>query len=112
MHNALQSIIAEHAPDCAALEETFVNKSGQSTLKLGQARGALLLSLSIAGLEVAEYAPTLIKKSITGVGRADKNQMGMMVGTLLPQAKAELAKAGEDALDALAVAICRSHMER
>jgi len=106
LHRELQTIIAQHMPHEAALEETFVTANGASTLKLGQARGALMLSLSTAGLDVHEYAATLVKKSVVGVGRADKHQVGMMVQTLLPTARAELEKAGEDALDALAIAIC------
>lgn len=109
LNEELQKIIALHNPAQAAIEETFVSVNGASTLKLGQARGALLLSLALAGLPVAEYAATKVKKTITGVGRAEKGQIGMMVRTLLPQARAELEKAGEDALDALAIAICHVH---
>lgn len=102
----LQKIITQFQPSHAAVEETFVSVNGASTLKLGQARGAILLSLAMAGLPVAEYAPNQVKKTVTGVGRAEKGQIGMMVRTLLPQARAELEGAGEDALDALAIAIC------
>lgn len=109
LSQALRGIILEHRPTEAAIEETFVTANGASTLKLGQARGALLLTLALEGLSVSEYAATLVKKTVTGVGRAEKSQMGMMVKTLLPQARDLLQTAGEDALDALAVAICHSH---
>lgn len=112
LNDELQRIIHLNKPDAAAIEETFVNVNGQSTLKLGQARGAILLSLSLGGLCVSEYAATRVKKSITGVGRASKDQMGMMVATLLPHARAEIELAGEDARDALAVAICHAHYGR
>lgn len=109
LHEGLQQLIADHKPHRAAIEETFVTANGSSTLKLGQARGALMLSLSIAGLPVAEYAALLVKKTITGVGRAEKSQVAMMVKTLLPQARAELDNHGADALDALAIAICHAN---
>ncbi|MCI5049304.1 MAG: crossover junction endodeoxyribonuclease RuvC [Rickettsiales bacterium] len=109
LHQELQVIISTYTPSEAAIEETFVSVNGASTLKLGQARGALLLSLSSAHLPVSEYAATLVKKTVTGVGRAEKGQVGMMVQTLMPQARERLQTAGEDALDALAIAICHSH---
>lgn len=109
LNDSLQDIIRLHQPTSAAIEETFVTANGASTLKLGQARGALMLSLALAGLPVSEYAATLVKKTITGVGRAEKGQVGMMVRTLLPQAREQLQTTGEDALDALAIAICHSH---
>ncbi len=109
LNDELQRIIHHHKPCEAAIEETFVNANGQSTLKLGQARGAILLSLSLGGLSVAEYAATRVKKSLTGVGRASKDQVAMMVATLLPQARKEIEAAGEDACDALAIAICHAH---
>lgn len=108
LNDELQDVIRKYRPNEAAIEETFVSVNGASTLKLGQARGALLLSLSLAGLPVSEYAATLVKKTITGVGRAEKGQVGMMVRTLLPHARESLQTAGEDALDALAIAICHS----
>lgn len=109
LNHALQEVICSYAPQEAALEETFVNQNPASTLKLGQARGAILLSLALGGLPVAEYAPNRVKKALTGVGRAGKDQVGMMVSTLLPFARAEIEAAGEDARDALAVAICHAH---
>lgn len=101
----LNEVIAQHKPQEAAIEETFVNVSGQSTLKLGQARGALLLTLSLAGLPVAEYAATLVKKSVVGAGRAEKAQVAHMVQLLLPGC----GKHGADAMDALAVTICHAN---
>ena len=102
---ALNEVLAEHRPATAAVEETFVNKNPDTTLKLGLARGAALLAPALAGLEVHEYATRLVKKSVVGTGRADKGQVGMMVAVLLPG----VAVAGEDAADALAVAICHAH---
>lgn len=107
--SGLRGVIAEHRPAGAAIEETFVNMNGASTLKLGQARGALLLTLADAGLQVGEYAPNLIKKAIVGVGRAEKAQVAMMVQMLLPTARDALTKHKADASDALAVAICHAH---
>ncbi len=105
LYRGLAEVIARHRPDEAAVEETFVNKNPESTLKLGLARGAALLAASLAGLPVAEYAPNRIKKSVVGVGHADKRQVQLMVGKLLPGA----AGAGADAADALAAAICHAH---
>mgnify|MGYP000632613751 CR=1 FL=1 len=100
----LKKVITKYDPDEAAIEETFVSKSGQSTLKLGQARGALILTVSQAGLQLAEYAANLVKKTVTGSGHAEKTQVQAMVKVLLPHAKFDNA----DAADALAVAICHS----
>ncbi len=105
LDRALTDIILQHRPDGAAIEEVFVNVNAQSTLKLGQARGALLLSAARAGLEIGEYAARLVKKAIVGVGNADKAQMHAMVARLLPDAKI----VGADAADALAVAITHAH---
>ena len=105
LHDGLAQVIARHAPDAAAVEETFVNKNPGSTLKLGQARGVTLLVPALAGLPVAEYAPNLIKKSVVGSGHAGKEQIRLMVATLLPGC----AITSEDAADALAVAICHAH---
>lgn len=105
LHEQLQRVIATYRPQEAALEETFVSVNGQSTLKLGQARGAILLSLSLSGVPVSEYAARLVKKSVSGNGNAEKAQMQQMVKFLLPQSAAETA----DAADALAVAICHAH---
>ncbi|MGF1605949.1 MAG: crossover junction endodeoxyribonuclease RuvC [Rhodothalassiaceae bacterium] len=108
LYDGLTAVIAEHGPDAAAVEETFVNKNPTATLKLGQARGIALLAPARAGLSVAEYAPNHIKKSVVGVGHADKAQVAHMVGVLLPGIRFD----GADAIDALAVAICHAHQVR
>jgi crossover junction endodeoxyribonuclease RuvC len=105
LHDGLQEVLAHHAPDSAAIEETFVNRDGQSTLKLGQARGVAMLVPALAGIPVSEYAANSVKKSVVGYGHADKTQIGHMIGVLLPGAVVESA----DAADALAVAICHAH---
>lgn len=101
----LEAVIALHRPDEAAVEETFVNRNAVSTLKLGQARGIALLVPARAGLQVAEYLPNLVKKTVVGTGHAAKAQVQMMVRALLPGARVGSA----DAADALAVAICHAH---
>lgn len=105
LHAGLERIIAQHAPAEAAVEETFVNRNGASTLKLGQARGAILLSLSLARIGVHEYAATLVKKTVTGSGHGEKEQVARMVHMLLPGCR----NLTVDAMDALAVAICHAH---
>ena len=105
LHQGLDEVVSTHRPDSAAVEETFVNKDGQSTLKLGQARGIALLVPALAGIPVAEYAANSVKKSVVGYGHADKDQIGHMIGVLLPGALVE----SPDAADALAVAICHAH---
>ena len=97
-------VISEYTPKQAAVEKTFVNRNPASALKLGQARGIALLAPAQAGLPVAEYAPNLVKKSVVGSGHAAKEQVAMMVLTLLPGSSATA-----DAADALAVAICHAH---
>lgn len=106
LYDALAAVIADHRPHAAAVEETFVNTNPQSTLKLGQARGVVLLVVAKSGLQVAEYAARFVKKAIVGVGAADKAQVAAMVERLLPGC----AIAGPDAADALAVAITHAHM--
>jgi crossover junction endodeoxyribonuclease RuvC len=101
----LEALIGGHAPTAAAVEEVFVNKNPQSTLKLGQARGVALMCAARAGIEVGEYAPRLVKKAVVGTGGAEKAQVHAMVSRLLPGVKI----AGPDAADALAVAITHSH---
>jgi crossover junction endodeoxyribonuclease RuvC len=101
----LEALIAEHCPEGAAVEEVFVNKNPQSTLKLGQARGVALMCAARAGMAVGEYSPTLVKKAVVGTGGAEKAQVHAMVSRLLPGAKI----AGPDAADALAVAITHAH---
>ena len=102
----LAEVIAAHRPSRAAAEEIFVNKNPQSTLKLAQARGAVLAACGAAGLTVNEHAARLVKKAITGTGAAEKTQVAAMVKVLLPG----VAVAGSDAADALAVAIADAHL--
>ena len=104
----LADVILAHRPDAGAVEEVFVNKNPQSTLKLGQARGVCLLALAKAGVPVTEYATRLVKKALVGTGAAEKAQVQAMLGVLLPGVKL----AGADAADALAVAVCHAHMAR
>ena len=104
----LAAVILAHRPDAGAVEEVFVNKNPQSTLKLGQARGVCLLALARAGVPVTEYATRLVKKALVGTGAAEKAQVQAMLGVLLPGVKL----AGPDAADALAVAVCHAHMVR
>lgn len=106
LHEGLAEIIERLRPDVAAVEQTFVNKDPVATLKLGQARAIALLVPARAGLEVAEYAPNQVKKSVVGVGHAEKEQVHAMVKVLLPQSTAK----SPDAADALAVAITHAHM--
>jgi crossover junction endodeoxyribonuclease RuvC len=105
IHRQLAEILLRHAPDEAAIEETFVNKDARATLKLGQARGAAMLAPALAGLSVAEYAPNVVKKSVVGAGHAEKDQMKHMVNVLLPRAELNSG----DSIDALAIAICHAH---
>lgn len=105
LDRALTDLILAHSPDGAAVEEVFVNANPQSTLKLGQARGVVLLGAARAGVAVGEYAARLVKKSVVGVGNASKDQVHAMVARLLPGATI----AGPDAADALAVAITHAH---
>src|SRR5574337_1523562 len=104
IHCTLAALIERDGPHEAAVEETFVNRDPQSTLKLGQARGVALAALAMKRLPVSEYAANLIKKTVVGVGHAEKNQVAMMVRMLLPASNASAA----DAADALAVAICHA----
>jgi crossover junction endodeoxyribonuclease RuvC len=105
IHAALTRIIEEFKPDEAAIEETFVSKDARATLKLGQARGVAILVPAAAGIRLAEYAPNQIKKSVVGVGHAEKEQIRHMVNVLLPKAR----PTSPDAADALAIAICHAH---
>jgi crossover junction endodeoxyribonuclease RuvC len=106
LHEGLAAVIERLKPEVAAVENTFVNKDPVSTLKLGQARAIALLVPARAGLMVAEYAPNQVKKSVVGVGHADKDQVHAMVKILLPQSNAKTP----DAADALAIAITHAHM--
>ncbi|WP_019996549.1 crossover junction endodeoxyribonuclease RuvC [Aureimonas ureilytica] len=105
IHDGLSAVVHHHRPDEAAVEQTFVNKDAVATLKLGQARGVALLVPALAGLPVAEYAPNAVKKAVIGVGHGEKAQIHMMVKVLMPRATFE----GDDAADALAIAICHTH---
>ena len=105
LQRAIADAIAAHQPARAACEEVFLNKNPQSTLKLAQARGAVLAACGATGLEVREHAARLVKKSVVGTGSADKAQVQAMLQVLLPGAQI----AGADAADALAVAIADAH---
>lgn len=105
LFDQLSKVIAEFAPTAAAVEQTFVNRDGAGSLKLGQARGIAVLVPARAGLAVGEYAPNAVKKAVVGVGHADKKQVGHMVRLQLPGVQI----AGPDAADALAIAICHAH---
>ena len=105
IHQGLARVLADYAPLEAAVEQTFVNKDGVATLKLGQARGIALLAPALVGLSVAEYAPNQVKKTVVGAGHADKAQVQMMLKILLPKA----APNSPDAADALAIAITHAH---
>jgi len=105
IHDGLRAVVAAHAPDEAAIEETFVNKDARATLKLGAARGVAMVVPALNGVSVAEYAPNQVKKAVVGAGHAEKQQIRMMIGVLLPKADPRT----EDAADALAIAICHAH---
>ena len=108
LHTQLTQILQRYAPDAAAVEQTFVNKDGAATLKLGQARGIALLVPAQFGVAVGEYAPNTVKKTVVGVGHADKTQIAHMVRMQLPGCQIT----GPDAADALAIAICHAHHAR
>jgi crossover junction endodeoxyribonuclease RuvC len=105
LHTGVLALVNKFQPDEVAAEETFVNKNPESTLKLGIARGAVLLAPALSGLSVTEYAPNRVKKSVVGAGHANKDQVQIMVSKILPK----VILANEDAADALAVAICHAH---
>lgn len=105
LHEALAALIAAHAPAEAAVEQTYVNRNGEATLKLGYARGIALLAPALAGIPVHEYGAKTVKRSVVGTGAAEKAQVADMVRRLLPGAVGSRA----DAADALAVAICHAH---
>jgi crossover junction endodeoxyribonuclease RuvC len=105
LDRALVDVILVHQPQSAAVEEVFVNANPQSTLKLGQARGVILLAAAKSGIAIGEYAARLVKKAVVGTGGADKVQVHAMVARLLPGVKIS----GADAADALAVAITHAH---
>lgn len=105
IHEGLAAVLGDFKPMEAAVEQTFVNKDGVATLKLGQARGVAMLAPAMFGIAVSEYAPNQVKKTVVGAGHADKNQIQMMLKILLPKADPKTA----DAADALAVAITHAH---
>ncbi len=105
LHAQLTEVFRLHSPETAAVEHTFVNKDAVATLKLGQARGIAMLVPARAGLPVAEYAPNAVKKAVIGVGHGEKQQIHMMLKVLMPKA----TFTGNDAADALAIAICHAH---
>ncbi|MBD8066880.1 crossover junction endodeoxyribonuclease RuvC [Devosia sp. PTR5] len=105
LSEGITGVLDDQAPDEVAVEETFVNAGPRSALILGQARGVVLVTPALRGLPVSEYAANLVKKSVVGTGHADKNQIQLMVKTLLPTATIK----GADAADALAIAICHAH---
>jgi crossover junction endodeoxyribonuclease RuvC len=106
LHEALEKVIAEQHPATIAIEQAFVAKDPSAALKIGHARAIALLAAAQAGLEIAEYAPNHIKKSVVGVGHAQKEQVQAMVRRLLPTCCVEQA----DAADALACAIAHAHL--
>ena len=105
IHEGLATVLGDFRPVEAAVEQTFVNKDGVATLKLGQARGVAMLSPAMFGISVSEYAPNQVKKTVVGAGHADKNQIMVMLKVLLPKAEPK----SSDAADALAVAITHAH---
>ncbi len=105
IHDGLAAVLREFAPGEAAVEQTFVNKDGVATLKLGQARGVAMLVPASFGISVSEYAPNQVKKTVVGAGHADKNQIAVMLKILLPKAEPK----SPDAADALAIAITHAH---
>lgn len=112
IYHDLSAVLARHRPEQAAMEQVFTAKNAASALKLGQARGAAVAACAAAGLEVSDYAPTLVKKSLVGTGRAEKEQVAFMVRRLLNVRAEEAARWPLDASDALAVAICHLGMRR
>ena len=105
LHDALVMLFEQHRPDEAAVEETYVNRNGTATLKLGYARGVALLAPALHGITVSEYGAMEVKRAVVGTGAAHKDQVADMVRRLLPGALVRRA----DASDALAVAICHAH---
>ncbi len=102
IHSELVQVISLYKPKLMSIEETFINSNPLSSLKLGHARGSIILTAGICNIPVFEYSTTAIKKAVSGVGRAQKQQIQAMIQILLPQAKNQ----SEDEADALAAAIC------
>jgi len=105
IHEGLAAVLGDLKPAEAAVEQTFVNKDGVATLKLGQARGVAMLAPAMFGISVSEYAPNQVKKTVVGAGHADKTQIATMLKILLPKAEPK----SPDAADALAIAITHAH---
>lgn len=105
IHRGLEDAIAAFSPTQSAVEDSFVNRNPTTSLKLGHARGAILLTLSLASLPVSIYAPTMVKKALVGNGRAEKHQIDAMIRLLLPKADPKT----EHAADALAIALAHAH---
>jgi crossover junction endodeoxyribonuclease RuvC len=105
LYRGLQEVVVRHRPEAAAVEQTVVNVNADSSLKLGHARGVVLLAAAHAGLDVTEYAAKTVKRAVVGTGAAQKRQVAMMVRMLLPGS----GRVSGDAADALAVALCHAH---
>jgi crossover junction endodeoxyribonuclease RuvC len=108
IYTGLKKVLETYSIDEAAIEETFVNKNNLTSLKLGHARGAIILTLSLADIAISEYSATNVKKSVVGVGRAEKDQVAMMVKVIMPKAVMKT----EHEADALAVAICHGNTSK
>ena len=106
IYDGVASVLETHSPDVLSVEDTFYAVNAQVALKLGQVRGTMLLLAEQSGLEIAEYAPRLVKSTVVGYGNADKNQVGQMVKILL---NLKTVPTPHDAADALAIAICHFH---
>lgn len=106
IYNAIADIMAEYSPDVMSVEDTFYAVNVGVALKLGQVRGLMLLLAEQRGIEIAEYAPRLVKKTVVGYGNAEKQQVQHMVKLLLGM---KAAPSPHDAADALAIAICHFH---
>jgi crossover junction endodeoxyribonuclease RuvC len=106
IHAGLRELLRRHHPDCVAVEDIFYARNVRSALRLGHARGVVLLAACEANLPIAEYAPAEIKRAVVGFGRAEKAQVQQMVKLLLGL---DEAPTPHDAADALAVAICHLH---
>jgi len=109
IHERVAELIAQHAPDAAALEDLYVGANPRTILSVGQARGAVLAACGLAGLDAAGYPPAEVKKSVCGFGRADKGQMLRMVTAILGL---DPPPATDHAADALAVAVCHATRAR
>ncbi|MCP4601365.1 MAG: crossover junction endodeoxyribonuclease RuvC [Proteobacteria bacterium] len=108
IHEGLDQVLTLYGPDEAAVEDIFFAKNARSALKLGQARGAIILTLTRRGISIASYAPAFVKQSVVGAGRASKTQIGRVVQAILGMKESP----GEDEGDALAVAICHLNAPR